>query len=148
MGRHCFIASLLGGSNQSNKAGKVGKRCKACEGSKAGQRSHRGNTAAREVTATCQKLPKRIFPKVNMYAKSTMETAVGENNVFKMLNDPPPQRHKLGTIILNGDAHKRNEYHLSHILWGVTQRQRSSYRSDSTMTTSPQENLSQGQCVC
>ena len=53
-----------------------------------------------------------------MYAKNKMNTAAEENNVFKMLNDLPPQRHKLGTIILNGDAHKRKEHHLSNILWG------------------------------
>ena len=47
-----------------------------------------------------------------------MTTAAEENNVLKMLNDPPLQRHKLGTIILNGDVHKRNENHLSNILWG------------------------------
>ena len=55
--------------------------------------SHRGNTAASEVTAACQKLPKGIYLKVNMYAKNTMETAVGENQFLKMLNDPPLQRH-------------------------------------------------------
>ena len=44
-----------------------------------------------------------------MYAKNTMETAVGENIFLKMLNDPPLQRHKLETIIINGDAHKRKE---------------------------------------
>ena len=53
-----------------------------------------------------------------MCAKNTMKTATEENNVFKMLNAAPPQRHKLGTIILNGDAHKRQENHLSNILWG------------------------------
>ena len=47
-----------------------------------------------------------------------MKTAAEENNVFYMLNDPPPQRHKLGTIILNGDAPKRKGNHLSNILWG------------------------------
>ena len=47
-----------------------------------------------------------------------MQTAAEENNVFKMLNDPPPQRHKLGTIILNGHAPKRKGHHLSNILWG------------------------------
>ena len=41
-----------------------------------------------------------------------METAAEEHHVFKMLNDLPPQRHKLGTIILNGDTHKRQEHHL------------------------------------
>ena len=46
-----------------------------------------------------------------------MKTAAEGNNVFKMLNDPPLQRHKLGTIILNGDAHKRQGNHLSKILW-------------------------------
>ena len=55
--------------------------------------SHRGNTAASEVTAACQKLPKGIYLKVNMYAKNTMETAVGETQFLKMLNDPPLQRH-------------------------------------------------------
>ena len=53
-----------------------------------------------------------------MYAKNKMNTAAEENNVFKMLNDLPPQRHKLGTIILNGDAPKRKGNHLSNILWG------------------------------
>ena len=53
-----------------------------------------------------------------MYAEHTMETAAEENNVFKMLNDIPPQRHNLGTIILNGDAHKRKGNHLSNIRWG------------------------------
>ena len=66
--------------------------------------SHRGSAAATEVTARCQNLPKRIYPKVNSYAKNPMKTAAEGNNVFKMLNDPPPQRHKLGTIILNGDV--------------------------------------------
>ena len=47
-----------------------------------------------------------------------MSTAAEENNVFKMLNDPTPQRHKLGTIILNGDAPKRKGNHLSNIHWG------------------------------
>ena len=47
-----------------------------------------------------------------------MTTAAEDNNVFKMLNDHPPQRHKLGTIILNGDAPKRKGNHLSNILWG------------------------------
>ena len=56
-----------------------------------------------------------------MYDKNAMETAVGENKVFKTLNDPPPQRHKLGTIIINGDVHKRNENHLSNIRWGHTE---------------------------
>jgi len=53
-----------------------------------------------------------------MYGKNTMETAVEENNVFQMLNDSPPQLHKLGTIFITGDAHKRNEIHLSNILGG------------------------------
>ena len=53
-----------------------------------------------------------------MYAKNPMETAAEENNVFQMLNDPPAQRHKLGTIILNGDDHKRKENHLNNIVWG------------------------------
>ena len=79
--------------------------------------SHRGSAAATEVTARCQNLPKRIYPKVNSYAKNPMKTAAEGNNVFKMLNDPPLQRHKLGTIILNGDAHKRKGNHLSNILW-------------------------------
>ena len=52
-----------------------------------------------------------------MYAKNKMNTAAEENNVFKMLNDLPPQRRKLGTIILNGDAHKRKGNHLSKFLW-------------------------------
>ena len=55
---------------------------------------------------------------INMYGKNTMETAVEENNVFQMLNDSPPQLHKLGTIFITGDAHKRNENHLSNILGG------------------------------
>ena len=47
-----------------------------------------------------------------------MKTATEENNVFKMLNAAPPQRHKLGTIILNGDDHKRKENHSNNIVWG------------------------------
>ena len=70
-----------------------------------------------------QNLPKRIYPKVNTYAKNPMKTDAEANNVFKMLNGHPPQRHKLGTIILNGDTQKRKEHHLSNILWGVTERQ-------------------------
>ena len=53
-----------------------------------------------------------------MCAKNTMKTATEENNVFKMLNAAPPQRHKLGTMILNGDDHKRKENHLNNIVWG------------------------------
>ena len=53
--------------------------------------------------------PQDNLPKVNTYAKNTMETAVEDNNVFKMLNDLPPQKHKLGTIILNGDAPHEKE---------------------------------------
>ena len=53
-----------------------------------------------------------------MYAKNPMKIDAEANNVFKMLNDPPPQRHKLGTIILNGDAPKRKGTQLSNILWG------------------------------
>ena len=49
---------------------------------------------------------------------NTMKTAAEENNVFEMLNDPPPQRHKLGTILLHGDAPKRKGNHLSNIFWG------------------------------
>ena len=46
-----------------------------------------------------------------------------QTTFFEMLNGHPPQRHKLGTIILNGDTQKRKEHHLSNILWGVTERQ-------------------------
>ena len=34
--------------------------------------------------------PQDNLPKVNTYAKNTMETAAEDNNVFKMLNDLPP----------------------------------------------------------
>ena len=62
------------------------------------------------------KSPQENLPQVNTYAKNTMKTAAEENNVLKMLNDPPPQRHKLGTIILNGDAPKRKGNHLINIV--------------------------------
>ena len=45
-----------------------------------------------------------------------MNTDAEANNVFKMLNDHPPQRRKLGTIILDGDAPTLKGNHLSNIL--------------------------------
>ena len=48
-----------------------------------------------------------------------MKTAAEEHNVFKMLNDLPSQRHMPGSILLNGDAHKRKGNQLRNILWGL-----------------------------